>query len=54
MRFISVATWRRPISTPSPVQQVAQHPAARERVIQMQLVDPRMIARGLGDTGRGL
>jgi hypothetical protein len=40
MRFISVATWSRPTSKPSR-EEVAQHPAAGERVVQMQFVDPQ-------------
>jgi hypothetical protein len=37
MRLISVATCRRPIFAPSH-QEIAQHPAARERQVEMQLV----------------
>ena len=40
IRFISVATWQRPISDPFLVQEVPQHPAARERELEMQFVDP--------------
>src|SRR3954451_17006041 len=39
IRRIIVATNSRPIITPS-AQQVAQHPAARKRVVQVQRVDP--------------
>jgi len=34
-------------------QQIAQHPAARERVVEMQLVDPPHDPKSAGDTGRG-
>jgi hypothetical protein len=49
IRFISVAIWQRLISTPSLVQEVPQHPAAREREREVQLVDTRSAA----GTGRG-
>ena len=44
IRFISVATWQRPIFTPS-VFEIAQHPAAREQENEIQLVHPAMMAR---------
>jgi len=39
IRRISVATCRRPTSMPPPEQQIAQHPGAGERMLQVQLVD---------------
>lgn len=34
-------------------EQIARHPAAGERIKQVELVDARMIARSAGDTRRG-
>jgi predicted TIM-barrel fold metal-dependent hydrolase len=39
MRFIGLATWP-PNRNALAVQDIARHPAARERVVEMQLVDP--------------
>ena len=49
MRFISVATCRRPIFDAFAVQEIAQHPAARERKFEMQLIH----APHDGEIGRG-
>ena len=39
IRFIRVETCRRPMSMPL-VEKIPQHPAARKREVEMQLVDP--------------
>ncbi len=39
IRFVGVATWHRPTSRPS-FQQAFQPPAARDRILQVQLTGP--------------
>ena len=55
MRFIRLATWRLPIETPSRFREVAQHPAARKRVAEMQFVEAaHMVRKSSAEVGRGL
>src|ERR1700685_4471228 len=54
MRFISVPTWRRPNSTPSPFRKAPNNPVPRERIFQMQLVDAAHQREVLGGHRLGL
>jgi hypothetical protein len=52
MHFISVVNVAAADYEPLLAQHVAQHPAARERAVQMQFVDAAQIARSAADIGR--